>query len=106
MIGRQANRLFNKSKPSRFFSSNAVATQGANTAGIQTLWQYSEKAAANNVDKEAGEAAYLDTLKSYSTVPGAYTKLSETGSSDHLKNIRKRINKIVEQEIGLVEFKN
>ena len=95
MIGRQANKLFNKSKP-RFFSTSALATQGAAPSGIQTLWQYSEKAAAVEAEKEAGEAAYLDTLKSYSTVPGAYTKLEETGSSKHLTNIRKRINKIVQ----------
>ena len=62
--------------------------------------------AKKNVDKETSEAAYLDTLKSYSTVPGAYSKLSDTGSSKHLKNIRARINKVVEQEIGLIEFKN
>ena len=39
-------------------------------------------------------------------MPGAYNKLSDTGSSQHLKNIRKQINKVVEQEIGLIEFKN
>jgi len=47
-----------------------------------------KKAAENN----ESEAVYLDTLKEYSTVPGAYKPLSETGSSDHLKHIRKRIN--------------
>ena len=39
-------------------------------------------------------------------MPGAFNKLSDTGSSEHLKNIRKQINKVVEQEIGLIEFKN
>ena len=57
-------------------------------------------------EQEKKEAAYLDTLKQYSTVPGAYKPLSDTGSSEHLKQIRKRINKVVEQEIGLIEFKN
>lgn len=52
--------------------------------------------------KEAQEAAYLDELKSFSTKPGAFTKLSETGSSHHLENIRKQINKVVEHEISLV----
>jgi len=37
-----------------------------------------------NAAKVEGEAAYLDTLKTFSTVPGAYTKLAETGSSKHL----------------------
>lgn len=32
--------------------------------------------------------------------------MSEEASSSHLKTIRKRINRIVDQEIGLVEFKN
>jgi hypothetical protein len=59
-----------------------------------------------NAAQEDSEAAYLDTLKQASSTPGAFNKLSDTGSSDHLKTIRRRINKIVEQEIGLVEFKN
>lgn len=58
------------------------------------------------MDKEASEGAYLDTLKTYSTVPGAYKPLSETGSSAHLINMRKRINKVVAQEIELIEFKS
>ena len=62
--------------------------------------------AKKDAAKEESEAAYLETLKNYSKVPGEYTKLSETGSSEHLKNIRKRINRVVEQEIGLIEFKN
>ena len=57
-------------------------------------------------DKEASEAAYFDELKAASTQPGAFEKLSETGSSHTLEGIRKTINKIVEKEIGLVEFKN
>ena len=116
MIGRQhqvfklmsnANKRINKLS-TRAFSSE-IATQGSGPAsakGIQTLWQYSSAAAEKAAAKEQSEAAYLDTLKEYSSKPGAYSKLSETGSSDHLKQIRKRINKIVEQEIGLVEFKN
>ena len=56
--------------------------------------------------KDQDEAAYLDTLKTYSSSPGAYPKLSETGSSKHLASIRKRINRVVDQEIGLIEFKN
>ena len=60
---------------------------------------------ARNAAKEASEGAYLDELKKYSTVPGAFNKLSETGSSEHLIDIRKRINKVVDQEIGLIEFK-
>ena len=42
--------------------------------------------------KNESEAAYLDTLKKYSSEPGVYKPLSETGSSEHLKQIRKRIN--------------
>jgi len=99
---RRSNRLSGRA----FSTSVATAQTGAPAAGVQTLWQYSEKLSKEAAAKEAGEAAYLDTLKTYSTVPGAYTKLSETGSSDHLKQIRKRINKVVEQEIGLIEFKN
>ncbi len=91
--------------------SNQVATAGSSdvaamTPGIQTLWQYSANQMQRNAAKEDSEAAYLDTLKEASSVPGAFKKLSDTGSSEHLKTIRKRINKIVDQEIGLVEFKN
>ena len=71
-----------------------------------TLWDYSSNTMQKAAEKDASEAAYLDTLKQYSSTPGAYKPLSETGSSDHLKQIRKRINKVVQQEVGLVEFKN
>ena len=83
---RRSNRL-----ASRAFGSNSVApatgaaAASVNPANVQTLWQYSDKLSQESAAKEQSEAAYLDTLKSYSTVPGAYTKLSETGSSEHLK---------------------
>ena len=90
MIGRQnilLKNLLRNAKPgpvgSRAFSSQ-VATTGSDAApsgGIQTLWQYSDAAMAKNAAKEEGESAYLDTLKQASTVPGAFNKLSETGSS-------------------------
>ena len=118
MIGRQ-NTVFMKKLLSmrhaktarttqRCFSSQVATTSSepAAAAGIQTLWQYSDAALAKSEAKESEEAAYLDTLKKYSSVPGAYQKLSETGSSEHLVDIRKRINKVVAQEIGLIEFKN
>ena len=57
-------------------------------------------------EKEASEAAYLENLKAASTQPGAFSKLGESGSSHHLEGIRKSINKIVDQEMGLIEFKN
>lgn len=57
-------------------------------------------------EKEASEAAYFDELKAASTQPGAFSKLSEDGSSHTLEGVRKTINKIVANEIGLVEFKN
>ena len=60
-----------------------------------TLWQYSAKTMQEAGEKNESEAAYLDTLKKYSTQPGAYQPLSETGSSEHLTQIRKRINKVV-----------
>ena len=85
--------------------SSAASPAAATAGGIQTLWEYSDAAMAKNAAKEASEGAYLDELKKYSTVPGAFNKLSETGSSEHLIDIRKRINKVVDQEIGLVEFK-
>ncbi len=81
--------------------SNQVAAAGTpaaatTPAGIQTLWQYSANQMQRNAAKEDSEAAYLDTLKEASSVPGAFKKLSDTGSSEHLKTIRKRINKIVD----------
>jgi len=75
-------------------------------AGRQTLWQYSAVQIQKAAALEASEAAYLDELKAASTQPGFHNKLSETGSSHKLDNIRKNINKIVDQEIGLIEFKN
>lgn len=81
-----------------------TTTQTGST--VQTLWEYSEKTMQAAAAQESKEAAYFDTLKKYSTVPGTYKPLSETGSSEHLKQIRQRINKVVAQEIGLVEFKN
>jgi len=110
MIGRQ-NKMFNmmlgaskrcNNLATRAFSTQ-VATVGADSSShtadprkIQTLWQYSNILAKENAAKVESEAAYLDTLKSFSTVPGAYTKMSETGSSKHLTSIKKRINKIVQ----------
>jgi len=73
---------------------------------VTTLWDYCAIEKAKNADKEASDAVLLDTLKTYSTVPGAFKPLNETGSSAHLTSIRKRINKVVEKEIGLIEFKN
>ena len=103
-----AHRHINRFAASRPFSSEVATTDGAAEPfnGIKTLWEYSAHRAELEAAKNESEAAYLQTLKNYSSVPGAYKKLSETGSSEHLKNIRKRINKVVEQEIGLVEFKN
>ena len=103
-----AHRLTNRAVASRPFSSEVATTDGAaeSFTGIKTLWEYSAMQANKDAAKEESEAAYLETLKNYSKVPGEYNKLSETGSSEHLKNIRKRINRVVEQEIGLVEFKN
>lgn len=103
---RRSNRLASRAFSSGVAPASATATASTSSANVQTLWQFSQKAAAESQAKEASEAAYLDTLKSYSTVPGAFTKLSESGSSEHLRQIRKRINKVVEQEIGLIEFKN
>ena len=94
----------------RAFSSQVAPVSQAAAAAAQgnvmTLWEYSAKTMQKAADKDQSEEAYLDTLKQYSTVPGAYKPLSETGSSEHLKQIRKRINRVVEQEIGLVEFKD
>ena len=105
MIGRQ-NHMFNKlmgasKRPTRLATRNfstAIApttaaaepwkTQTESGVRVQTLWDYSDKIVQKNADKVAGEAEYFDTLKTYSTVPGAYNKLSETGSSEHLKHIR------------------
>jgi hypothetical protein len=97
------NMMLGASKRSNFIArrafSNQVATTSADASqtpkNIQTLWQYSQMVAKQNAVKDQDEAAYLNTLKTYSTVPGAYTKLSEKASSHHLSEIRKRINKIV-----------
>jgi hypothetical protein len=118
MIGRQNNAMLRSMMathqrrllmPAVRAFSDKLSTAGpaaAQGSGLQTLWQYSSAQLEKNAAKEASEAAYLDELKSFSTKPGAYSKLSEEGSSHHLQGIRKTINKIVEQEIGLVEFKN
>ena len=97
LLGQRSHLLGSKALPKAGFSSQ-VATQGAaaSKGGLKTLWQYSAMAAEKNAATEAAEAQYLDTLKSYSSVPGAYTKLSETGSSKHLADIRKKINKTVQ----------
>ena len=103
-----AHRSINRFAASRPFSSEVATTEGTaeSFTGIKTLWEYSDMRVKQDAAKNESEAAYLETLKNYSSTPGAYTKLSETGSSKHLTNIRKRINKVVEQEIGLIEFKN
>ena len=101
-----ANRRINPLISRGFSSEVAVAGTSTKADSIQTLWQYSDSVTKKNAATAESEAAYLDTLKKYSSVPGAYSKLSETGSSQHLADIRKRINKVVQQEIGLVEFKN
>ena len=79
----------------RAFSSE-VAPVGeaaaASSDNIMSLWQYSAKTMQEAAAKNESEAAYLDTLKKYSSEPGVYKPLSETGSSEHLKQIRKRIN--------------
>ena len=57
-------------------------------------------------EKVAGEASYLDTLVKASTEPGAFSGLPEDSDSSHIKSIQKRINKIVNQEIALIEWKD
>jgi len=111
MLGAQRRRLFAPLARANF--SSQISTTGASSVAttqsgkaVQTLWEYSADAMQKQATKEASEAQYFDELKKFSTEPGAFSKLSETGSSHHLQDIRKKINKIVEQEIALVEFQN
>ena len=43
-----------------------------------SLWEYSDSLAANQAAKDQNEAAYLETLKEASAVPGAFNKLDES----------------------------
>ena len=96
MLGAQKRRFMAPQQARTFSSQVATTGPAAAQAGIQPLWQYSDMHMQKGAAKEQSEAGYLDTLKQASTTPGAFNKLSETGSSEHLKQIRKRINKIVE----------
>ena len=48
----------------------------------------------------------MDTLKSASTVPGAYTPLDTSGASKVQRKLKEKINSIVKLEIDQIEFKN
>ncbi len=98
LLGQRPGSLGAKMVPRAAFSSE-VATSGAaagKASGLKTLWQYSAMATQKNAAAEAADAQYFDSLKQAQSVPGAFSKLSETGSSKHLADIRKTINKTVE----------
>ena len=104
MIGRYnkvINKMMNSTRASgvsaRQFSSQ-LSTSGAaaektqpaiSTTGdhIKSIWNVGKDVAAEQAAKDANEAAYLDTLKKASTIPGAFNKLSEESDSAHISNI-------------------
>lgn len=74
-----AQRAFSSQIALAVASDTTTASQSH--VDVMSLWQYANIKATEAAEKEAGEGAYLDTLKSYSAVPGAFKPLSETGSS-------------------------
>ena len=59
-----------------------------------------EKAAA----RDNSEVDYLASLRKANTQPGF--KIETEASTEHLKEIKEKINKIVKQEIAKLEFKD
>ena len=52
------------------------------------------------------ESSYLAALRKANTEIGAFSALNTESSSKHLTKIKERINKIVEQEIEFLQFKD
>lgn len=95
----------------RCFSSQLSTKVGAEAPTVQvaktgdnvkSLWDYSHEKMAAQPD----ESAYLDELKTFNTVPGAFKTVAEDSKSEHTRAIQAQINKIVKQETDLIEFKN
>lgn len=110
MIGRKANvmnMLVGRNALARRAFSTQLATTAAaaQKASVKSLWQWSNEQLAAQNAKEAGEAGYLAQLKKFQSERGVFQPLSEEASSKHLADIRKQINRVVEQELAEVDFK-
>ena len=73
---------------------------------VKTVWMLGKDHTAKEATRTADEAAYLDTLVKAGKEPGAFKKFSDEASSNHLRSVKRLINKVVQQEIDLVEFKD
>ena len=133
MFARQ-HQLINKAlrgvatKPNMFAAArranfSEVATQASESASLDTqaaeviaaretaapvmsLWEYSNKEIKLREEGEEADAQYKADLQRYQSEPGAFTPFEINGDSGVLRDLQKRINQVVEQEIGLVEFKD
>jgi len=83
-----------------------TASAAADGNRVKSLWQFSQEKAAEQAQQNAEEAQYAEQLREFSTVPGAFKTVAEDSSSQHIRDIQAQINKIVKQEIELIEFKN
>jgi len=78
-----------------------------NNRNVKTLWQVAAEKRAEQNDKIAAEAEYAQYLKDSNTKEGVFRKLEHVeGDHPHLNAIRAKINKIVEQELEHLRFKD
>lgn len=115
MINRQRmmNMLIGKSKTTamRSFSSSLSTSDSANNAAavpqFRSLWEHSEITMNEAADKTVAEAQYLDDLKKFNVQRGAYKPFASSASDvPALSKVKARINKIVEKELVLQDFKD
>jgi len=74
-------------------------------APVMSLWEYSNKEIQLRDDSEAADAQFKAELQRYTSEPGAFTPFELNGDSGVLRDLQKRINQVVEQEMDLIEFK-
>jgi hypothetical protein len=68
---------------------------------------YSDKKLAERVEKTAGEVAYFDDLKRSVTEAGHFRPMEINDTDDTtIKNIKKKINHIVAEELAKIDFKD
>ena len=110
MIGRQTKMIHTLLGTSRRAFSKQVAVAGtekpaeiaADGSRVKSLWQYSTEQAAQTPNEDE----YLEELKAINTQPGVFKTVAEDSNSEHTRSIQAQINKIVKQEIDLIEFKD
>lgn len=67
--------------------------------------EHSKRVTDKLAAKNQSEQEYLASLRNANTTPGAFA-INTEASTEHLKYIKEKINKIVKQEIALLEFKD